>query len=77
MNLCGSSGGGGAACEVEPDLYLLAWIDFLGAMVVDLGLWICKHKKKKKKKQERERKGQPNLHGGGGGGGGMKSYSDI
>ena len=56
MNLCGSSGGGGDASEVEPDYCFLAKIDFRGAMVVDLGLGICKHKKKKKK-QERERKG--------------------
>ena len=48
MNLSGSSGGGGAAREVEPDRCLLAGIDFRGAMVVDLGLGICKHKKKKK-----------------------------
>ena len=43
MNLCGSFGGGGAASEVEPDRYLLAGVDFRGAMVVDLGLEICKH----------------------------------
>ena len=54
MNLCGSFGGGGAAHEVEPDRCLLAWIDFCGAMVVDIGLGICKHKKKKKKKKTRE-----------------------
>ena len=43
MNLCGSFGGGGVSSEVEPDRYLLAGIDFYGAMVVDLGLGFCKH----------------------------------
>ena len=43
MNLCGSSKGGGAAHEVEPDRCLLAGVDFRGAMVVDLRLEICKH----------------------------------
>ena len=38
MNLWGSSGGGGAAREVELDYCLLAGIDFRGAIVVDLGL---------------------------------------
>ena len=37
MNLCGSSRGGGAASEVEPNHYLLARVNFRGAMVVDLG----------------------------------------
>ena len=46
MNLCGSSGGGGVAREVEQDRCLLAGVDFHGAMVVDLGLEICKHSKK-------------------------------
>ena len=50
--MCGSSRGGGAAREVEPDRCLLVEIDFRGAMVVDLGLGICKHKKKKKKEGE-------------------------
>ena len=57
MNRWGSSGGGGAACEVEPDRYLLAGVDFLGAMDVDLGLGICKQDKK----QEIERKGHPKV----------------
>ena len=43
MNPCGSSGGGGAAREVESDCCLLVGVDFRGAMVVDLGLEICKH----------------------------------
>ena len=68
MNLCGSSGVGGAAREVEPDSCLLAGVDFRGAMVVDLGLEICKHSKKRKK----ERKGQPNPCGGQ-----MNSQTDI
>ena len=46
MNLCGSSGGGGAAREVEPDRYILVGIDFRGAMVVDLGLGFINTKKK-------------------------------
>ena len=49
MNLCGSYGRGGATREVEPDRCLLAGIDFRGAIVVNLGLGICEHKKKKKK----------------------------
>ena len=57
MNPCGSSGKGGAACEVEPDRCLLVGIDFCGAMVVDLGLGFCKHKKKKKGERE-ERAGK-------------------
>ena len=40
MNLCGSSGWGGAAHEVEPDHCLLVGVDFRGAMVVGLGLEI-------------------------------------
>ena len=43
---------GGAAGEVEPDHCLLAGIDFLGAMVVDLGVKICKHNKKKMREGE-------------------------
>ena len=43
MNLCGSSGRGGAAREVDLDRCLLARVDFPGAIVVDLGLGICKH----------------------------------
>ena len=53
MNLCGSSGGGGAAREVEPDPCLLIGIDFRGAMVVDLGLGFCKHKKNGREREER------------------------
>ena len=64
MNLCGSSGGGGVACDVEPDCCLLVGIDFRGPMVVDLGLGIYKQKKKKKKKRVREKKGRPNVMGG-------------
>ena len=56
MNLCGSFGGGGTTSEVEPDRCILVGIDFHGAIVVDLGLGICKHKKR-----ERERKGRPNF----------------
>ena len=70
MNLCGSSGEGDVAYEVEPDCYLLARIDFRGAMVVNLGLGICKHQKKKKKKNERGRGKAAKWRGGGGGGGG-------
>ena len=66
MNLCGSSGGGGAAREVEPDYCLLAGINFPRAIVVDLGLRFCKHKKKKGRER---RKGDQKLWGGGGGGG--------
>ena len=49
MNLCGSSGGGGAALEVEPDRCHLARVDFLGAMEVDLWVQICKNNKKNKR----------------------------
>ena len=49
----GSSGGGGAAREVESDRCLLAGVDFRGAMVVDLGLEICKHSKETKEGEER------------------------
>ena len=35
INLCGSSGGGGAARKVDLNPCLLVGIDFLGAMVVD------------------------------------------
>ena len=57
MNRCGSSGGGGAACEVEPDRCRLARVDFLGAMEVDLGVQICKNNKKR----DRKMKGQPKV----------------
>ena len=43
MNLCGSFEGGGAARELESNHYLLAGIDFCGAMVGDLGLGFYKH----------------------------------
>ena len=56
MNLWGFSEGGGAANEVEPDRCLFTGIDFRGAIVVDLGLGFCKHRK-----WERERKGQSKL----------------
>ena len=46
MNLCGSSRGGGAAREVELNRCLLVGVDIRGAMVVDLGVEICKHPKK-------------------------------
>ena len=75
MNLCGSSGGGGVAREVKPDHCFLAKIDFRGAMMVDLGLRICK--KKKKKTREGEERADKCcvcvcvcVGGGGGGGGG-------
>ena len=58
MNLCGSSGGGGASCEVEPDRCLLAGVDFHGAMVVDLGLGIYKKKKKRRGKGGQMRVGE-------------------
>ena len=45
MNLWGSSGGGGAAREVEPDGCLFVEIDFCGAIGVDLGLGFGKHRK--------------------------------
>ena len=67
MNLYGSSGWGGDSFEVEPNHYLLAGIDFRGAMVVDLGLGICKHTKKKKNERERGKGGQIIVGGGGGG----------
>ena len=44
--MCGSSGGGGTTREVDSDHCLLARVDFLGAMVVDLGVEIYKHNKK-------------------------------
>ena len=53
MNLCGSSRGGGDAREVELNCCLLAGVDICGAMVVDLGLEICKHPKKMKDGEER------------------------
>ena len=56
MNLCGSSGGSGAAHEVKPDRCLLAGIDFMGAMVVDLGVEICKHKKKMREGEDQSTK---------------------
>ena len=68
MNLCGSFRAGGAAREVEPERYLLAGIDFRGAMVVDLGLGICKHKKSR---EGEERTTKILL------GGKMKSHSNI
>ena len=55
MNQCGSSGGGGAAREVELDHCRLARVDFLGAMEVDLRVQIYKNNKKR----ERKKKGQP------------------
>ena len=61
MNLCASFGGGGSAHEVEPDHCLWAGVDFLGAMVVDLGVEICKNNKKR----ERERNGIPKFRVGG------------
>ena len=59
MNKCGYSGGGDVAREVKLDRFLLAGIDFMGAMVVDRGVEIYKHKKKKK--TERESKGRPKV----------------
>ena len=56
MNLWGSFGGGGVARKVEPNRCLFSWIDFRGAIVVDLGLGFGKHKKR-----EIEQKGQPKL----------------
>ena len=47
MNRCGSSGGGGAAHEVEPKHCLLAGVDFLGAIVVDFGYRYANTTKKK------------------------------
>ena len=47
MNQCGSSGGGGAAREVELDHCCLVGVDFLGAMEVDLEVKICKNNNKK------------------------------
>ena len=57
MNRRGSSGRGGATREVEPDRCLLAGVDFLGSIDVDLGLGIYKQDKK----QEWERKGKPKV----------------
>ena len=59
MNRCGSFEGGGAVREVEPDRCLLDEIEFLGSMVVDRGVEICKYTKKKTR--ERERKGRPKV----------------
>ena len=53
MNRCGSSRGGGDAREVEPHRCLLTGINFLGAMVVDRGVEICKHNKKMREGEER------------------------
>ena len=50
MNRYGSSEGGGAARELEPDRFRLAQVDFLGAMEVDL--WSRSTKKKKEKENE-------------------------
>ena len=55
MNRCGSSGGGGAAHELELDRCRLAGLDFLGAMEVDLGVQIYKNNKKR----EGKKKGHP------------------
>ena len=57
MNLLGSSRGGGAAREVEPDLCLFIGIDFCGAIKVDLGLGFRQTKKTRERERERERKG--------------------
>ena len=56
MNRCGSSRGGGTSREVELDRCLLARINFLGAMVVDRGVEICKHNKKTRAGEERAAK---------------------
>ena len=45
MNRCGSSRGGGAARDVEPDRCRLAGVDLLGAMEVEPGVQICKNNK--------------------------------
>ena len=57
MNRCGSFGeGGGAAREVGLNHCLLAGVDFLGTMEVDLGVEIFKiSKKKRERERERER----------------------
>ena len=56
MNLCGSSGGGGTALEVKLDRCLLVGVDFHVAMVVKLGLEICKHLKTMREREERAAK---------------------
>ena len=70
MNRCGSFGGGGAAREVELDRCLLAEINFLGAMVDDRGVEICKHKKKRERGRK-ERAAKSHVEGK------MKSHSGI
>ena len=55
MNRYGSSEGGGAARELEPDRFRLAQVDFLGAMEVDLWSRSTKKKKKKKTREEAEK----------------------
>ena len=55
MNRCGSSGGGGVACEVELGRYRLAGVDFLGAMEGDL--WRKSEKKKIASKTREEAEG--------------------
>ena len=50
---CGSSGGGGAAREVEPDHCCLAVVDFLGAIEVDI--WGKSAKNTKRTREEAER----------------------
>ena len=60
MNRRGSSEGGGAAREVEPERCLLARVDFLGAIRVDFDYRFANTEKK----GTRERKGQPNPCGG-------------
>ena len=56
MNLCGSSGGGGTAHEVELDQRLLVGIEFHGAIVVYLRLGFCKHRKRERERAERATK---------------------
>ena len=63
MNLCGSFGGGGAACEVDLNRCLLVGIDFCGSIMVDLGLGFYKYKKKKKNGRERGMGGQNSCRG--------------
>ena len=55
---------------MESDSCLLAGVDFCGAMVVDLGLGICKHKKKKKRNGKERAAKFVCVCGVGGGGGG-------
>ena len=56
MNRCGSSRGGGAAREVEPDRCPLAGVDFLGAIAVELGMQISKKNKKRDRKRKTQQK---------------------